>query len=57
MRLTKNVDLTSQSVVSVGRSNKKYKMATLDDSPSLFSGQSWSLWAENVNEDRTKSKP
>lgn len=30
------------------KATRKCKMATLDDSPSLFIGKSWSEWAENV---------
>ncbi len=31
-----------------GKSNKNYKMATLDESPSLYLGQPWSIWAHKV---------
>lgn len=38
--------MTSRSVIP--DSEIERKMATLDDSPSLFSGQQWTDWAESV---------
>ena len=49
--------LTSCSALSGGKKQQEeYKMATLDDSPSQFSGLSWSAWAEIVEKNNKDGK-
>ena len=51
-----NENEVSEKVVSdvtlgktrLAKATRRYKMATLDDSPSLYLGQQWTHWAEKV---------